>query len=61
MDSPSRKVTVPVGVPPPGDHPPLRRIRHKALTVGSHEITATYAGNADYAGSEASISQAITP
>jgi hypothetical protein len=33
----------------------------KSLAVGSHEITATYSGNANYAASEATISQVITP
>ena len=33
----------------------------KSLAVGTHEITATYAGNTNYGASESSIVQVITP
>jgi Big-like domain-containing protein/IPT/TIG domain-containing protein len=33
----------------------------KSLSVGTHEITATYGGSANYEASEGAISQAITP
>jgi hypothetical protein len=32
----------------------------KSLSPGTHEITATYSGNANYAGSEAAIAQAVS-
>lgn len=33
----------------------------KSLSVGTHEITAIYAGNTNYEASENSIAQVITP
>jgi hypothetical protein len=33
----------------------------KALAAGTHEITASYAGNANYGASEGTIAQVITP